>query len=327
MIFKKTSVAPLIRAAHFFLLTGSFMVSVIGRDAHALNFREDSKTGAIFASGPIEIDDAERLSNMLTLAFRQRHHNLRQPVTVSFDSPGGSLLGGIRLGYALRTLSTHTEIEEGSSCMSACAVAFLGGDARTASGKYGVHAASFGAQKSTVSVGDQLDTVQKLGAVLVAYSTEMTGPSDAMVLAAGPSAAPISVLSDKELVSMRIITLARRASQHGQPGFKCPAQIESTVLGAVCSHLDISLLDGELNDLFKKVQAERRSDALEQEQARWRKYRNSCINDGQPNGYASVVHCVRESYLVRRDQLLSIWLNISSGKTRPGGSNWAEIKP
>jgi hypothetical protein len=316
-----------IRATQIQRLLCCLLLATGCNHSNALAFREDEKSGTIFATGPVEIDDAERLAKILTLDFRQRHHNLRQTVTIRFNSPGGSLLGGIRLGYTLRKLFTHTEVEGGAVCMSACAVAFLGGNSRTVSGQYGVHAASFRLDKSEVSIEDQLDTVQKLGAVLVAYATEMTSSSDAMVRALSTSAASISVLTDKELVSMRVITLARRPSQYGQPGFKCPAKNEFTVLSAICSNLDISRLDSELNDLFKKIQAERHSAALEREQAQWRKYRNSCINSDQPNGYASVVFCVRESYSIRRDQLLSIWLDISTKKTAPGMSDWAEIKP
>lgn len=293
---------------------------------HALEFREKPTNGEIVATGVVEIGDAEKIAGIITLEYRQRHHNVRNLVTLSFDSPGGSLLGGLRLGYALRQLGVHTNVGANQSCFSACALAFLGGQERTVEGRYGVHAASFDPVAKQSGHGDQLDTIQQLSAITTAYVHEMTGLTDIALRALSTSAAKIAVLDDTELGSMAAITLARRPSQFGRPGFKCPQEHNFTVLSAVCAHIDISFLDQELNTLYTKIQKEGAPPNLSIEQDRWRRYRNSCINDGEPNGYASVVHCVREAYLVRRDQLMSIWLAISAKKSRPGSNNWRLIE-
>ncbi|UHJ66519.1 lysozyme inhibitor LprI family protein [Melaminivora jejuensis] len=294
---------------------------------HALEFYENSTTGEIVATGIVEPRDAEKIAGIITLDYRQRHHNVRNLVTVSLDSPGGSLLGGLRLGYALRRLGVHTNVGANQSCFSACALAFLGGQERTVEGRYGVHAASLNAKAKQGDRNDQLDTIQQLSAITTAYVHEMTGRTDIALRALSTSAAKIAVLDDSELGSMGAITLARRPSQFGHPGFKCPQEHNFTVLSAVCAHIDISFLDQELNVLYAKIQKEGAPAELSTEQDRWRRYRNSCINDGAPNGYSSVVHCVREAYLVRRDQLMSMWLAISAKKSRPGSSNWRPIEP
>lgn len=295
--------------------------------AFALDFREDRSSGEIIATGNVEVEDAEKLTKLITLEYKQRHHIVRDLVTISLDSLGGSLLGGLRLGYAIRQLGVHTNIGPNQSCLSACALAFLAGQERTVEGSFGVHAASFNSKGKTIDRADQLDSIQKLGAITTAYVNDMTGRSDVALRALSTSASRISILDDSELVSMNVITIARRPSQFGQPGFKCPPQNNFTVLSAICVHLDISLIDQEINNLYKKIQKEGLSADFAAEQDRWRRYRNSCINDVQPNGYESVVYCVREAYLIRRDQLMSVWLAMSSKRSRPGSLNWRPIEP
>lgn len=291
----------------------------------ALDFREVPESGELFATGKVEMGDSEKIARIVTLEYKQRHRLVRELVTLSLDSPGGSLLGGLRLGYAIRHLGVHTNIGANQSCMSACALAFLAGQQRTVEGRYGVHAASFDVNPTLANHSNQLDSIQQLGAITTAYVSEMTGKSDVALKALSTSAASISILEDSELVSMGVITMARRPSQFGRPGFTCPAEQNSTVLGAICVHMDISLLDQELNALYLKIQKGGAPSELAAEQDRWRRYRNSCINDGQPNGYASIVNCVRESYSVRRDQLMSIWLAMSAKSSRPGSENWRPI--
>ena len=299
----------------------------VSSSAFALEFREDQASGEVIATGIVERDDAEKLARIITQEYKQRHHLVRDLVTVSLDSPGGSLLGGLRLGYAMRELGVHTNIGATQSCMSACAFAFLAGQQRTVEGKFGIHAASFDPKARLGSHNDQLDSIQQLGAITTAYVSEMTGRNDVALRAFSTSATKIYVLNDSELVLMGVITIARRPSQFGRPGFKCPTQNNFTVLSAICTNMDIALIDQELNTLYFKIQKERPLSELAVEQDRWRRYRNSCINDGQPNGYASVVHCVREAYSVRRDQLMSMWLTISAKKSRPGSENWRPIEP
>lgn len=311
------------------LLFRLFLLCLFGTSASALalEFREDPKSGVLIATGKVEIGDAEKISRIVTLEYKQRHRLVRDLVTVNLDSPGGSLLGGLRLGYAIRQLGIHTNIDINQSCMSACALAFLAGQQRTVEGQFGIHAASFDPIAKLGDRKDQLDSIQQFSAITTAYVSEMTGKSDVALKALSTSAVSISILDDSELVSMGVITIARRPSQFGRPGFKCPTEHNFTVLSAVCVHIDISLLDQELNTLYSNIQKGGSPSDLTAEQDRWRRYRNSCIYDGQPNGYASIVHCVREAYSVRRDQLMSIWLAMSAKRSRPGSENWRPLEP
>ena len=47
--------------------------------------------------------------------------------TIEFSSKGGDLLEGIKIGYLLREFDVATLVREGDLCLSACALAFLGG--------------------------------------------------------------------------------------------------------------------------------------------------------------------------------------------------------
>ncbi|MCG6941768.1 MAG: hypothetical protein LJE69_11035 [Thiohalocapsa sp.] len=86
----------------------------------------DSKTlTAVSATGNVVWDDAERLDRYLSRVGRRRN------TAVYFDSPGGSLGGGIRLGEYLRRNRIKAVVEGGGMCASACALAFLGGTDRT----------------------------------------------------------------------------------------------------------------------------------------------------------------------------------------------------
>jgi uncharacterized protein len=98
--------------------------------------------------------------------------------------------------------------------------------------------------------------------------------------------------------------------------------MERTVLGAICTHLDIAEMDMELNELYTKIFSAKPPPSLAADQSRWRHYRNSCIHDGMPNGFASVTHCIRTAYSLRRDQLQSIWLDISAKAHPVVASGW-----
>lgn len=294
--------------------------------ANALVFTEDTTTGEINASGEIEVDDGEKLRKILTLEFRQNHNNVRGLVSLNINSSGGSVIGGFLLGYTIRDLHVHTNVPINQACYSACALAFLGGTYRTVEGKYGVHAASFSKSANTNQAASQLDSIQYVGALITAYAHEMTGKPDLAVRALSTSAQQMSVLSDSELGAFGVITLARRPGQYGKTGFKCPSEISTTVLSAICTHIDISELDLELNKLYSQITKEAPPANLKNDQAAWLKYRNSCINDSAPNGFSSVVECIKISYRIRRDQLQSIWLDISTRKTDQVSSKWRPIE-
>ena len=124
----------------------------------------------ILASGAIEKLSADQFAE-----FTQTYP---AGSIVILQSLGGDLIGGLRLGQAIRTRSFHTYLaaqtpftEEKSlgKCFSACAYAFLGGLERQvdATAQYGVH--------QFRGNGKELDAIQtqKLSAILGRYIDSM----------------------------------------------------------------------------------------------------------------------------------------------------------
>src|SRR5262249_842826 len=61
--------------------------------------------------------------------FRFRVARLSKAI-VAFESDGGSLIAGIRIGELIRMKGFYTVVPSGARCASACAIAWLGGAQR-----------------------------------------------------------------------------------------------------------------------------------------------------------------------------------------------------
>ncbi|WP_421996456.1 hypothetical protein [Reyranella sp.] len=86
-------------------------------------------------TGEIEAGDAERLRDALSrLRARAPPTDDGRLATIELSSIGGNLLVGIAIGYLLHDYGVATVVRKGDSCLSACALAFLGGTARDAAG-------------------------------------------------------------------------------------------------------------------------------------------------------------------------------------------------
>lgn len=187
------------------------LVSSMPASAEALAFESASYPSCggcsvVFASGEIDVDAGERL--MAEAARR----GLGRGTILILDSPGGRLLGGLRLGRAIRQLGFDTRIgrldAEGRPsdgiCASACALAFLGGVRRDVSpgSKFGVHRFYF--PDGTRSYGaDELGALQELTGSLVAYASGMG--VDARLVSISSARSDLRVLSSDELRSFRVI--------------------------------------------------------------------------------------------------------------------------
>lgn len=129
----------------------------------------------IFATGEITDGTAERFKDFV------KANNIEN-AKVSFNSPGGSLFEGMKLGRAIRALGFYTTVgvynptfTEGASkaaiCASACAYAFAGGTSRFLdgyTGRLGIH--QFYAPDDVGVTGED---VQQVSGLLVAYLDEM----------------------------------------------------------------------------------------------------------------------------------------------------------
>jgi hypothetical protein len=123
------------RLVGFLLL--SLVAALISSPASGLTY--SLRKGAdpvILAKGEIQKGDAENLRTLLA----------RGPgvVAIEFDSPGGSLEEGLRIGVLIRDKRLATRVRAGAECASACVYAFVGGLVRDADrgAKIGIHMAS-----------------------------------------------------------------------------------------------------------------------------------------------------------------------------------------
>ena len=141
----------------------------------------------ILAEGALESDTANRFAQFLANPASHEHPLPPVPIVV-FDSPGGSIAGGMALGRMIRQRRMDTAVEaeylhvettvEGRAypvlvaepfCASACALAFAGGVNRSIGpgARLGVH--QFSAKQG--SIGDS--TSQVTVVVLATYLEEM----------------------------------------------------------------------------------------------------------------------------------------------------------
>lgn len=85
------------------------------------------KEARFHLKGNITLGDA---SSVRTNLAKYRMSNQQDPsarIVFALDSPGGSYHAGLDLALVFRREGVATEVREGESCFSACAIAFLGG--------------------------------------------------------------------------------------------------------------------------------------------------------------------------------------------------------
>jgi hypothetical protein len=130
----------------------------------------------IFATGEVDLKDGETLELLLA------EQRIPDGSELYIDSTGGSLIGGMNLGRVIRAHGLITHVGKKGTrerdfqntlegeCMSAAALAFLGGEFRFVSGKskYGVH--RFALNDPSASAADD---AQVLAASVVEYIRSM----------------------------------------------------------------------------------------------------------------------------------------------------------
>jgi hypothetical protein len=85
------------------------------------------KVARFHLKGDITSADA---SNVKAALAKYRMSNQQDPsarIVIALDSPGGVYNAGLHLALLFRREGLATEVNEGESCFSACAIAFLGG--------------------------------------------------------------------------------------------------------------------------------------------------------------------------------------------------------
>jgi ATP-dependent protease ClpP protease subunit len=157
----------------------------------------------IFATGEIDLQAGENLERLLA------QKSIPNGSQMHIHSPGGSLVGGMNLGRVIRSHNLNTDIAkkgkfengfqhtEDGYCMSAAALAFLGGEFRfaRATSKFGVHRFTLG-EPSAHGIGD----AQLLSASVVEYIRSMEVDTELFSIA---SDCPADDLLELPLATMK----------------------------------------------------------------------------------------------------------------------------
>jgi hypothetical protein len=136
----------------------------------------------IVASGEIVHGDAEEFMKFITVNNMIATDDFD---TIGLSSPGGNLFEGMALGEAIRKARFNTVVGRGTTCASACALAFLGGTARYATGTgpgrtlefggwLGFHGFRFSDDK-LVLLNESVETSRVVTALILEYAERMTG--------------------------------------------------------------------------------------------------------------------------------------------------------
>jgi len=123
---------------------------------------------------------------------------------VSFESNGGNLLAGIRIGTLIRQKGFSTVVDSGAVCASACALAWLGGKTRSIGdgARVGFHAAA--------RTADGLRIESAMGNALVAAYLSQLGfrpEAIAYVTKSGPASMTWLTFADAQRLGFEVMRL------------------------------------------------------------------------------------------------------------------------
>lgn len=163
----------------------------------------------IFADGDIGADSTRKFKD-----FVASNPQLIAGATVIFNSPGGSVIDGMRLGDEIRTRHFRTDVGRPSAdrsdlatgeCASACVFAYLGGDYRYLSGDsvLGVHRFRFEEELG----GDiTAEISQALSGQIVEYITKSRADPALFTLMTETSPDSIHIVPRDELERLKVVT-------------------------------------------------------------------------------------------------------------------------
>jgi hypothetical protein len=168
----------------------------------------------IYADGEIDIDAGDRLAEYV------RENNIPAHSLIALNSPGGNLVGGMKLGKAIRAagLSSYigkrpkssTGLNDPGECYSACTLAFIGGEYRfaTKGSVYGVHRFY-----SSIHSPEDSDVAQIMSAAVVQYIRDMDVDSRLFSLMTEVGSKEITIVPESEMVRLNIINKGRKSTQ------------------------------------------------------------------------------------------------------------------
>lgn len=119
-------------------------------------------TSQINLEGEIKSGDYEQLQRVIDRTGIK---------SISLNSSGGAAIEGYQIGYTIRKNMMSTVIKKGNKCLSACAIAYLGGTNKYNYGILGFHVAW--AQQSGKDFNEGMRAGQIMGSIDSIYSFNM----------------------------------------------------------------------------------------------------------------------------------------------------------
>ena len=139
------------------------------------------------------------------------------PKAVVFDSAGGQPQKAMELGRLIRALGLSTFQPYGPACVSACALAFLGGVERYADpGSIGVHKTYFD-KGASLDTAEAVSAIQELTADTLEYLSEMDVDPELLELAMRYESTDIRYLSGSEMAEFHVTTAEPQSGAAAAP--------------------------------------------------------------------------------------------------------------
>jgi hypothetical protein len=189
--------------------------------AFSMEYRLVGKT--IYATGAVADGDATKLQKLI------QDNDVGSgfdDYAIRLNSPGGLTLEGMKIGRALRAARIQTLVAQGDSCASACALVFLGGTSRYATGigigrrlAFGAHLGFHGFRAPDDSVRFENETLSLgriVAALILEYAAEMKGV-DLGWLAASLNVAPEDLTYVTRPADFRALSIVLDAMPNNAP--------------------------------------------------------------------------------------------------------------
>lgn len=273
-------------------------------------FLQGGSAWKIFAEGEIDADAGSRLEQALSQS------DIPLGSQIYINSPGGSLVGGLDLGRVIRNYSLDSyvgkegklergfQFHESGNCMSAAAIAYLGGRYRfiDRTSQVGIHRFSLGP-----SFQGDVDRAQMLSATVVEYIQSMGVSTDLFALASDVPADDILIVPHETLRRLGVVNDGQGATNWSIEAIEGALYLKGTretVFGIQKflivfpregdPYLHIIFEGGELVDQILVMDVDRL--AIDDELVHLSDLRISRIND---NGYINCTYSLNNEILLR----------------------------
>lgn len=302
----------------------------------ALRYEAVSDSGVTFLLVSGEFEHSDDLS--LFEAAVAKH----KPAAVLFDSSGGNLKKAMDMGMSIRRNGLDTIQLRKYECVSACALAFMGGVNRIAEpGSIGVHQSTFGDGYGGTA-NNAVAEIQMVVAYTISYMTEMGIDPSVMHIALSTPSDDMRYLSSGEMKQFRITADREEQPNAAAPSVALPsavpvpsqnpqssAELEKTVqeftVGVIYMH--DSSVSKNLDRLMQNYAAEIdyygkprvKADVADEKRSYFARWPNREISVDDPSTYVS---CNRAECTVSGQYRY----NVKSGARNKVASGWSTFE-